>query len=531
MRAGRVDEIRIMDIGRLVRRNVLLAALLCGACQAMAPESETSVAVASGRIAGTSEAGVAAWLGVPFAAPPVGSLRWRPPQPVASWSGVRQAMVFAPACMQTGVSMPGEAPPVTSEDCLYLNVWAPERADKLPVIVWIHGGGWANGATAMPLYSGANLARRGVVFVSIAYRLGPMGFLAHPELSAESGAATSGNYGLMDQVAALKWVQANIATFGGDPTRVTIAGQSAGAMSVSLLMASPTATGLFAGAIGQSGGVFEPLQLAPGYQLAQAEQDGVAYASSVGANSLAELRALPAEALLGGKAGSISHPVIEPRVLPLSPYEAYVAGQQSDVPVLLGSNAEEGNSLAETASVTAANYGEDMKRVWGDLPAPLVTAYTFTTDAEAKQARSSFERDLRFGWDMWAWARLQARAGKPAFYYRFDHAPPFPSGVRAHWGAAHFAELWYMFDNLAPEDGAWTAADRTLADRMAGYWVNFARTGDPNGAGLPAWPAFGSGGQVQVLGDAIHAKLAPVDAQLGVFDAVYDAVRGKAFGT
>ena len=229
------------------------------ACQAMAPESETSVAVASGRIAGTSEAGVAAWLGVPFAAPPVGSLRWRPPQPVASWSGVRQAMVFAPACMQTGVSMPGEAPPVTSEDCLYLNVWAPERADKLPVIVWIHGGGWANGATAMPLYSGANLARRGVVFVSIAYRLGPMGFLAHPELSAESGAATSGNYGLMDQVAALKWVQANIATFGGDPTRVTIAGQSAGAMSVSLLMASPTATGLFAGAIGQSGGRGRPV--------------------------------------------------------------------------------------------------------------------------------------------------------------------------------------------------------------------------------------------------------------------------------
>lgn len=515
-----------------MRALVAAIALALAGCAGFAPPApSTQAATTSGQVEGATRDGVTAWLGLPYAAPPVGQLRWKAPAPVAAWQGVRPATAFAPACPQTGVSMPGEAPPATSEDCLYLNVWSPtDRSDEpLPVVVWIHGGGWTNGATAMPLYSGANLARRGVVFVSVAYRLGPLGFLAHPELSAEAG--SSGNYALMDQIAALRWVQANIAAFGGDPKRVTIAGQSAGGMAVSLLMASPEAQGLFSGAIAQSGGVFEPLQLAPNYQLANAEKDGVAYATSVGASTLADLRALPADKLLSGKAGNISHPVIESRFLPLSPYEAYVAGKVAPVPLLAGANAEEGRSLADTSRVTAANYADDLKRVWGDLPAPLVTAYPFTTDAEAKAARTSFERDLRFGWDMWAWTRLQAKAGGKAFYYRFDHAPPFPAGsVREHWGAAHFAELWYMFDNLAPEDGAWTDADHALADRMAGYWVNFARTGDPNGPGLPPWPAFGVGEQVLVLGDTIAPRPAPVDMQLRVFDDVYDAVRGSAFG-
>lgn len=521
-----------MTLDRLVRRGACaLTALLLSGCMTASTQTDFRVQTSAGRIAGTATGGVASYLGIPFAAPPVGEFRWRAPQPVADWDGLRQAKAFAPACLQRGVSMPGEAPPVTSEDCLYLNVWAPERAEKLPVIVWIHGGGWANGATAMPLYSGASLARRGVVFVSVAYRLGPLGFLAHPELSAEAG-GTSGNYGLMDQVAALRWVRANITAFGGDPKRVTIAGQSAGGMAVSLLMASPEARGLFAGAIGQSGGVFEPLQLAPGYQLKNAEVDGVAYAASVGAASLRELRALPGTALLGGKAGQVNHPVIEPRVLPLSPYEAYVAGKVANVPVLVGSNEAEGNSLTNVGPVTAANYASEIKKSWGDLPAPLVEAYTFKTDAEAKVARSSFERDLRFGWDMWAWARLQARKGGKAFYYRFDHAPPFPAGsVREHWGAAHFSELWYMFDNLGPEDAAWTEADRGLADRIAGYWVNFAASGDPNGVGLPAWPEFSADEQVMVLGEATRAVEAPVDPQLRVFDGVYDVVRGTAFGT
>ncbi len=509
-------------------------ALLAGCVAAGGGQSQKpdTVATRSGRVEGVTADGVTAWLGLPYAAAPVGERRWRPPQPAAAWQGVRPASSFAPACLQDGVSMPGETPPVTNEDCLYLNVWSPvERHERLPVIVWIHGGGWTNGATAMPLYSGSRLARRGVVFVSIAYRLGPLGFLAHPELSAEGG-GTSSNYGLMDQIAALRWVRENIAAFGGDPARVTIAGQSAGGMSVSLLLASPQTGGLFSRAIGQSGGVFEPLQLAPNYQLAQAEKDGVAYAASVGAKSLAELRALSGEKLLGGRARSISHPVIEPRVLPLSPYEAYVAKKWRDVPVLVGANSEEGNSLANLAPVTAANFDAELKKAWGGLPPQLSQAYPYKTDAEAKAARSAFERDLRFGWDMWAWARLQAKFGnKPTYYYRFEQSPPFPANsVRHGWGPAHFAELWYMFDNLLPEDGAWTAGDRRLTETMAGYWVNFARNGDPNGPGLPEWPAFGAGGQVQVLGEAVRAEQAPVDAQLRVFDAVYDAVRGSSFG-
>ncbi|MBL8896504.1 MAG: carboxylesterase family protein [Planctomycetes bacterium] len=488
----------------------------------------------AGLVRGSAADGVVAWLGVPYAAPPMGERRWRPPQPVAAWSGVREATSFAPACVQVGVSMPGEAPPVTSEDCLYLNVWSGAQSadERRPVLVWIHGGGWTNGATSLPLYAGATLAKRGIVFVSIAYRLGPLGFLAHPELSAESGEATSGNYGLMDQIAALAWVQANIAAFGGDPERVTIAGQSAGGMSVSLLMASPRAAGLFHAAIAQSGGVFEPTQLAPGYLLENAEKEGLAYAASLGAGDLAALRAMPAEKLLGGKAGTISHPVIEPHLLPRSPYEAYVAGEVHDVPVLIGSNAEEGNSLAELSRVTAENYSSELQRVWGELPPPLLAAYPFETDAEARAARAAFERDLRFGWDMWAWARLQAKLGRSAFYYRFDHAPPFPAGsVREHWGAAHFAELWYMTGNLLPADGAWTAADRKLADTLMSYWVNFVRDRDPNGPSLPPWPAFDASGQVIVLCEAPRLQPAPVDEALRAFDAVYDAVRGKRFGT
>jgi para-nitrobenzyl esterase len=437
--------------------------------------------------------------------------------------------------MQTGVSMPGEAPPQVSEDCLYLNVWTGVRRHgaRAPVMVWIHGGGYTNGSAAMPLYWGDRLARRGVIVVSFGYRLGPFGYLAHPELSAESGHGSSGNYALMDQIAALQWVQDNIEAFGGDPDNVTIFGQSAGAMSVSLLMASPRAAGLFDRAIGQSGGVFEPLQLAPQYQLAQAETDGVAYGQSVGAASLAELRWLPADRLLQGQSGRVSHPVVEPNMLPLSPYEAYVSGRQNDVPILVGSNAEEANALVDLSRVRAATFAEDLARAWGPLPPQLGAAYVFSDDEGARRARADFERDLRFGWDMWAWARLQAaNSREPVFYYRFAKRAPFPSGsVREGWGASHFAELWYMFDHQGQEPWDWTEADRRLADTMSRYWVNFARSGNPNGRDLPDWPAFhGHGGPVLVLDDSIAVAAAPVDPQLIVFDAVYDAVRGSPFG-
>jgi len=490
----------------------------------------------AGAFSGVRQGAVSVFKGVPYAAPPIGDLRWRAPQAAVRWTGVRKADAFAPACMQKGVSMPGETPPKISEDCLYLNIWTP-RARKdagLPVIVWIHGGGWTNGSASMPLYRGDRLAAKGAVVVTVGYRLGPLGFLAHPELSREAGRSGSGDYGLMDQIAALNWVRRNIAAFGGDPGRVTIAGQSAGAMAVSALMASPQARGLFQRAIAQSGGLFEPLQLAPSYRLPNAEKDGVAYAASLGADSIAALRRLPAERLLEGPANMVSHPVIGTEVLPLSPYEAFAAGVQSDVPLLLGSNAEEARSLVDLRPVKAASFSADIARSFGELPPPLLDAYPHATDEEARQARADFERDLRFGWDMWAWARLQAQTGKaPLFAYRFTRRPPFPAGSPYEgWGASHFAELWYMSDHLDQDPAwGWTQADRALADHMSRYWVNFARSGDPNGPGLPAWPAFtGEHGRTQYLGDTITTSgVADLD-KLRVFDAVYSTVRGAPFG-
>jgi para-nitrobenzyl esterase len=308
----------------------------------------------SGSISGVRADGLSVYKGVPFAAPPVGALRWRPPEPVPPWTGTRTATAFAPACMQEGVSMPGEVAPKVSEDCLYLNIWTPaERAaERLPVIVWIYGGGYRNGSASMPLYWGDQLAHRGVIVVTIAYRLGPLGFLALPELTRESSYGSSGNYGLMDQIAALRWVQHNISAFGGDSNRVTIAGQSSGAISVSILMASPQAKGLFQRAIGESGALFEPLQLAPSYLLVNAERDGEKYAAALGVHSLQELRRLPATRLLGGgNAGGVTHPVIEPYLLPMTPYAAFAAGRQNDVPVLIGSNAEEARSLTDVTNV------------------------------------------------------------------------------------------------------------------------------------------------------------------------------------
>jgi para-nitrobenzyl esterase len=409
--------------------------------------------------------------------------------------------------MQTGVSMPGETPPTVNEDCLYLNIWTPAQSvhQHLPVLVWIYGGGYINGSASMPLYWGDRLAHRGVIVVTIAYRLGPLGFLAHPELTRESPHHSSGNYGLMDQIAALEWIQRNIAAFGGDPKNVTIAGQSSGPISVSILMASPLAKGLFERAIGESGGLFEPLQLGPKYLLANAERDGEKYAVSLGATSLQQLRRLPASQL-SGNAGGIVHPVIEPHLLPVSPYEAFASGQQNDVPLLIGSNAEEARALVDVTHVTAATFDSDLEHSYGALPPPLVAAYPHTTDEDARQARLGLERDLRFGWDMWAWARLQAGTGKnPVYYYSFRQKPPFPAGtVYEGWGASHFAELWYVFDHLDQEPWKWTAADRKVAEEISSYWVNFARSGNPNGPGLPPWPAFTKAdGKVLYLGDPI----------------------------
>ena len=491
----------------------------------------------AGPVEGVRAGRLTVYKGIAFAAPPVGSLRWREPQPVNSWKDVRKADEFAPACTQTGVSMPGETPPAVSEDCLYLNVWTPaQNADaRLAVMVWIYGGGFFNGSASMPLYWGDRLARKDAVVVTFGYRVGPFGFLAHPELTRESPHHTSGNYGLLDQIAALQWVQRNIRAFGGDPQRVTIFGQSAGAVSVSIMMASPLAKGLFQRAIAQSSGLFEPLQLAPNYLLANAEHDGEAYAASVNMHSVAELRALPASDLLKGKAGEISHPVIEPYLLPESPYNAFVESRQNDVPILVGSNADEARSLVpDLNAIKASTFNADIAKRWGPLPQQLLEAYPHTTDEEALKARLGFERDLRFGWDMWAWARLEAMKGRNSvYYYHFAHKPPFPKGsVYEGWGASHYAELWYMFDHLNQEPWRWRKSDRRLADVISSYWVDFAKSGNPNGAGLPPWAEFTpADNRVLCLNDPIYTDGVPNLKTLTVFDTVYAQVRGAPFGS
>jgi para-nitrobenzyl esterase len=514
-----------------VWRLAALLALAWGHAVAMA----APVQIESGALQGAFVDGLTVYKGVPYAAPPVADLRWREPRRVKPWKGVRSAKVFAPACMQTGVSMPGETPPIVSEDCLYLNIWTPVSTPhkRLPVLVWIHGGGYTNGSASMPLYWGDRLAHKGVIVVTIAYRLGPLGFLAHPGLTAESAHRSSGNYGLMDQIAALQWVHRNIAAFGGDENRVTIAGQSSGSISISILMASPLAKGLFRQAIGESGGLFEPLQLAPKYLLGEAEKDGEKFATSLGAASVEDLRRLPAARLTGNE-GGIAHPVIEPYLLPRSPYETFTAGAQNDVPLLLGSNAEEARSLVNVSGVTAATFESDIAQSFGALPPPLMAAYPHATDVEARMARLNFERDLRFAWDMWAWARLQAATGRsPVYYFSFQQQPPFPTdSVYAGWGASHFAELWYVFDHLDQSPWHWTSSDLTVAADISEYWANFAKSGDPNGAGLPPWPVFeNTASQVQYLGDPIVTRGVLGIDQLRVFDNVYSGVRGKPFAS
>jgi para-nitrobenzyl esterase len=518
-----------------VRKRWLFAAMVVAALQVASVAAAQQAVTESGAISGVREHGLNVYKGIPFAAPPVGELRWRAPALVAPWAGTRKADSFAPACMQDGVSMPGETPPTVSEDCLYLNIWAPAKIvrEHLPVIVWIYGGGYRNGSASMALYWGDRLAHKGAIVVTIAYRVGPLGFLALAELTRESPHRSSGNYGLMDQIAALEWIQRNIAAFGGDPKRVAIAGQSSGAISVSVLMASPRAKDLFQRAIGESGGLFEPIQLAPSYLLANAERDGEKYAASLGVASLQELRRLPAAELLGGSnAGGVTHPVIEPDVLPVSPYEAFASGQQNDVPLLIGSNAEEARALTDVTNVKAATFEADVERSFGQLPPPIVAAYLHVTDQQARQARLDLERDLRFGWDMWAWARLQAGTGQNhVYYYSFRQRPPFPVGsLYEGWGASHFAELWYVFDHLSQAPWRWSVADRKLAEEMSSYWVNFARSGDPNGRDLPPWPAFANtDSKVLYLSDPITVGGVANISSLAVLDTVYTTVRGKAF--
>ena len=458
------------------------------------------VAVEGGLVSGTSDGDLTVFKGVPFAAPPVGALRFKAPAPVVAWTGVKEASAFAPACMQKSEADPAIGAPAlkVSEDCLYLNVWTPAKSagEKLPVMVWIHGGGFTAGATSYDRYNGANLAKKGVVVVSVAYRVGSFGFLAHPALSAESPHHVSGNYGLLDQIAGLAWVNKNIAAFGGDPKRVTIFGKSAGGISVSILAASPLTKGLVQGAISESGGSFGPT-LAPDIPgvrvepLSLAEKDGVAFAGKFGAMTAADLRAIPAADIqkVDDSAPGIHCVTWDGYVIGGDQYKLYVRGQFNDIPVLIGTNSDEG--AAFISHVTAEEHKKAVESGYGPFAESLLKVYPATDDAVALQSSRDLRRDTSYAWSTWVWAQLQANTGKSkVFMYYFDHKPPQAptSHIKAR-GAWHGAELPFVFNNF-DSDVNYDATDHAIADAVATYWTNFAKTGDPNGTGVPAWPRF-----------------------------------------
>lgn len=481
------------------------------------------VPISAGLIRGVAEDGLRVFRGVPFAAPPLGELRWKAPQPVEPWQGVRPAVEFASDPYQ------GSGAGNVGEDCLYLNLWTPaESADeKVPVLVWIYGGGFSFGSSSIPVHNGEYLARKGVVLVSINYRVGPLGFLAHPELSAESPHRVSGNYGLQDMIAGLQWVQENIAAFGGDPDRVTIFGESAGGIAVSMLSASPEASGLFHGAISQSGGSFGPPRPTtyPGEnlkRLTQAEQAGVAYMKRAGARSVTELRDIPPGKLPGGWGSGAAWPIIDGWIIPDDQYVLYEKGRYNDVPVLLGYTSDEG--LSFPAGKTAEEHLARVVERYGPFADRLLAAYPLDGDRVGKTARGLMG-DAAFGWHTWSWARLQDKTGKSAvFFYYFDQHPERAAdSPEADHGAPHGADVPYVFQTFDRNDPAFTETDRAVSEVMATYWTQFAKRSDPNGPGIPHWPEFtAERPQALVIHDTFVPGPVPDLDALEVLDAYFE---------
>ena len=452
--------------------------------------------------------GVRVYKGIPYAAPPVGPLRWRPPQPVLPWDSVRSTSAFGPNSLQ-GIVFDDIDPLAcgVSEDCLYLNVWTPaepQRSEKLPVMVWIHGGGFVVGAGSEPRYNGTRLAARGIVVVTLNHRLNALGFLAHPQLTAESEHRASGNYGVLDLVAALQWVRRNIAAFGGDPDEVTIAGESAGSEAVSALMASPLAKGLFARAIGESGAMFATPSRTPA-PLERAEAAGLAFMRKVGAKTLAELRAAPAAAILAAAPGLGYRPIVDGFFLPKPPAEIFRAGEQSDVPLMAGWNNDEGFNFTLL-------QGDDAKRPYPDLVRRIFGARTDealrwypggSPDLDKASARA-LGGDLTIIHSTWSWIEAPKAHGRAEiFRFRFGRAPLTPQGWFGERdsrdaGAFHAGEILYVFDNLDAFPWLIEDSDRALAKLASSYWINFVKTGDPNGTGLPEWPSFRAGSVVKL---------------------------------
>lgn len=474
----------------------------------------------SGSPASTPE--VRVFKGIPFAAPPVGDLRWREPKPAAGWDGVRKADEFSPVCIQDTGSRDSQK---MSEDCLYLNVWtgAQSARDKRPVMVWIYGGGYYRGSGSLPMYDGEALARKGAVVVTFNYRLGPLGFFSYPELTKESDRRGAANFGVMDALAALRWVQKNIAAFGGDSKRVTIFGESAGSGMVANLMTVPQAKGLFQRAIGESS-AWATTRVARLSTLAEAEQAGTKFAASLGAHSLADLRAQPAEALRTDGRGSA--PVVDGWLIPEDPGKIFAEGKQIPVPVLVGSNRDEsfgGNTRG------AESFTERARNRFGDLADAFLQLYPASSDDAAFAAG----RD-EMAFVMRNWARLASASGKAkSFVYYFTQQPPPAPNARGplaatfHGTAIHTAEILYVFNHL-DDRRAWTDADRQVADAVSSYWVNFAARGDPNGKGLAKWTAYdGKTATVKVFGNQPQAGQSPSEAQLAFFQSYFEKLNAQ----
>ncbi|HYH16409.1 MAG TPA: carboxylesterase family protein [Flavisolibacter sp.] len=497
---------------------------------------ELQVETANGVVEGVQEKnGIRSFKGIPYAAPPVGKLRWREPQPAANWKGVLKADKFGPKAMQAPIF--GDMnfrSNGTSENCLYLNVWTPVRKGKelLPVLVYFYGGGFVAGDGSEPRYDGESMARKGIVALTVNYRLGVFGFLSHPELTEESPHKASGNYGLLDQAAALQWVQENIAAFGGDPKRVTIAGESAGSVSVSALMASPLSKNKIAGAIGESGSLLGTL---PAVSLGEAEQVGVTFAQSIGAHSLTELRAISADSLLSAsmRFGPFRFPrSIDGYFFPKNPYAIYEAGEQAQVPLLAGWNNEEMNyrALMGNDTLTRENFAKVIQRLYGNQAAEVLQLYNPVNDKEVEQVATDLASDRFISFSTWKWADIHSQTAKQHVYrYIYEKARPemvpemgdavpgLAGGVQRgtgapkplpNKGAVHSAEIEYAMGNLSTNKVfAWTEEDYKVSRIMQEYFANFIKKGDPNGKGLPTWPSATNSVPVPVMHINVHTRV------------------------
>lgn len=542
-------------IGKLLFiTSALLALCITGTAQ-QATKNEKPVKTDVGLISGdpTTPPGVRAFKGVPFAQPPVGDLRWKPPQPVKNWTGVRKAEQFGPRCMQRPIfGDMGFRSNGMSEDCLYLNVWTPAKSgnERLPVLVYFFGGGFMAGDGSEPRYDGESMARKGIVAITVNYRLGVFGFFAHPELTKESPRHASGNYALLDQYAALQWVQQNIAAFGGDPKRVTIAGESAGSVAVSAQMASPLSKGLIAGAIGESGSIISALSAVP---LAEAEQNGVKFAAAIGeagATSLAALRTIPAEQLLAATAKPglpRFAPTVDGYFFPKSPAEIFAAGEQAHVPLLAGSNSEESGyfGILGRETPTVENYRKALQRLYPDKSDEVFKLYPASTETEVLDAAQDLASDRFIAYSTWKWVDVATKTGgKPTYYYLY--ARPRPA-MRAEMGnataglaggvvtgpqaaanqrpkprgAVHSAEIEYAMGNLdSNKVYAWTPDDYKVSKVMQDYFANFIKTGNPNGKGLPDWPKFDTGSRM-IIDVNTRAERDKVRARYEFLDQFY----------